>query len=119
KASVRGQRSALIVADRLLDFLACIHHKRSVLHDRLEQRTTREQDDSAAVRPAGQLDALAIGQYACAVCLERTPRALRADFDAPLERIDKGVIAGRDGVRERRSGRQLDVEVQGIGGEAL
>ena len=40
-----GQTSVAIVSERLLNFLACIHHERPVLHDRLAQRLGRQQQE--------------------------------------------------------------------------
>ena len=59
------QLPALIVAHRLLDFLARVHHERTVLHDRLEQRSAGEQDDPCRPsRPPASSTRVAVGQHA-------------------------------------------------------
>src|SRR6185436_9329472 len=107
-----GQRAALIVAHRLLDFFARIHHERSVLHDRLEQRPAGEQDDPATIGSPGKFDLVTIRQNPRMVCRKNLLRALRADSDRSLERVDEGMMAGWQRMAKRRTRRKLDVEVQ-------
>src|SRR5213078_1073687 len=105
--------------DRLLDLRVSVHHERAVLHDRFEQRPAREQDDASALGAASQRYGVSVGEYASAMRRQPLGRARWADVDTAFERIHERVVYGMDRMRERRARRQLDIEVQRIGGEPL
>ncbi len=68
-----GQRPTLVIPDCLLDLLARVHDEWTVLHDRFEQRPTGKQNNPAAFGTTGELDAVAVGQHARVMRLERAP----------------------------------------------
>jgi hypothetical protein len=82
-----GERASLVIAHRLLDLLARIHHERTVLDDGLEQGAAGEQECAASFAATGQLDRIAVSEHRRDGSLVRA--ACRADRDAPFEGMTK------------------------------
>ena len=72
-----GERASLVIAHRLLDLLARIHHERAVLDDGLEQGTAGKQEYAATFAATGQLDGVTVGEHArrdgSRACARRLP----------------------------------------------
>src|SRR5690606_24439751 len=56
--SSAAEATALVVAHRLFDFLAAVHHERTVLDHRFVERPGGQQQEGGAVRAGGEIDAL-------------------------------------------------------------
>ena len=111
--------AALVVAYRLLDFLARVHHERTVLHHRFTQRAAREQQKPGTVGAGAHFDLFSVGQHAGGVRDQGARRGRSAYAEAALEHVDERVVAAFHRLRECGARGQLHVDVQRIGGESL
>ena len=59
-----GKLAALVVGNRLFDFLERVHHERSVLHHRFAQRPRGQQNEARARIAGRDFDRVAIRQHA-------------------------------------------------------
>src|SRR5450830_1863194 len=73
--------AALVVAYRLLDFLARVHHERTMLHHGFAQRPAREQQESRAVGAGAHVDLVSLGQNARGVRDQGARRGRSADAE--------------------------------------
>src|SRR5258706_4307308 len=109
-----GQFTALVVADRLLDFFARVHHEGAVLHDRLPDRLRREHEEARAVRAGLHLDRVARAEHRALVRFQRAV----LDLDGSFERIHvHGLV--RELLDENFIRLQSHIPVDGVGAAAL
>ena len=101
------------------DLLARVHHERAVAGDGLAQGARGEQEQARGVQASGGAQRVAVAQHRELSDADLTRARCRTERRAPLVHVRERVVPGRE--RQLHGGlrREVDVQVERLGRDAL